>query len=74
MEDVPRRRENLLWGIFFYAENNKLGVKNEAASFYTVGKITGACKKRHQEVNLMPLFQMENRMLNLVSFLQQFLL
>ena len=30
-------------GHFFYADNNKLGVKNEAASFYTVGKNTGAC-------------------------------
>ena len=34
---------NLRWDIFFYADNNKPGVKNEAASFYTVGKNAGAC-------------------------------
>ena len=34
---------NLRWDIFFYADNNKPGVKIEAASFYTVGKNAGAC-------------------------------
>jgi len=43
MRDAPRQRENLLWDIFCYADKYKLDVKNEAASFYTVGRNTGAC-------------------------------